>query len=179
MFAVVKDGAVWGMVDNMPGILDGTTMYYPVIEANTFDPAYQYGWPHYSVNEGSVTVIYTIMDKDINGLKTEKISQIYEAVAGKLNSLTQGYSSAEIATWPLLQADIVKFNVDATIGSYMAQVIAQGVHSAAGLSAILTPKITLQNTLLTARGKLVNEVNALTTPKDVAEYKIILQTMPT
>lgn len=126
---------------------------YPVVEAApTFDARYQTLNPVYTVLSESVTLSYTVQDTPLADLRQKAIKLSYRQCKDTLDKHSEGYSPVEIATFPVIQSELMKYNVTGEVGGVMAAIIARGWHTAATLSALLTPKITIEQNALRLRG---------------------------
>ena len=153
---------------------NGVYRIIPEIDETSFDPRYQTLGSRIEVIEaGQVRVNHPVTDKNLTVYIQERIAETYQIAKTKLDEQSPGYSDVEVATWPAMQADIVAYNADSTVvGPTMQAVIDQGTNTAAGLSALLTPKINYQGAVITARNTHVGALLALTTLVDVANYDI-------
>ena len=83
--------------------------------------------------------------------KVRKVSALYEDKNRQLDALVEGYSQLEIATWPAIQADILQYGIDSSVGVAMQQAIDTSGYDAPSLEALLLPRIQAQATIYTAR----------------------------
>lgn len=128
--------------------------------------------PVYTVNENDVAVVYAVVDHPIEQLRNDKINAAYARCRSILDAQSSGYSQAEIATFPLLQAEVTQYNIDQTVGPFMQAVVDRGRLDAAALSALLMPKITIQSQALQKRDDLVSQILAAGTPNAVVDIDI-------
>lgn len=154
--------------------------YYPVTDAAPVD-LYRYRIiaTIYTLVDGvAIEAVTTeaLTDADkaalLSTAKQQKIAEAYRQAKDFLDSYSIGYSTAEIATFPILQVEILLYNSSGAIGTMMQSVIARGRHTAATLSALLTPKINAQIAALQARDDHVANIMALTTAQEVVDYDL-------
>lgn len=102
-------------------------------------------------------------------LRKTKIEAVYSICQQRLDALSAGYAQSEIATWPAMRAEIVRYNADGSVGPTMQAVIDLGRHTAQTLAAALTPRIGYQTACLANREahvlallayKLVDQIDA-------------------
>lgn len=176
LYAIVIDGVYQGTA-NAPRTLvtkEGVTIfgfdmlfvdekiahgYYPFLDLTPpFDPeTHQVLSERADVLSDRVELTKRVAAIDIDVLIKRKIMDIYEKARELIDALSIGYSAAEIAQFPLMQA-----------------VINRGRHTAASLSALLTPKINMQNATLESRDNHVAAIMALTTHQEVADYDVMI-----
>jgi len=128
---------------------------YPVTGEPELTQWQQKSDPVYTFTETHAEVSYTITNMLLADRKQSMIAQVYSKAAGLIDQQAKGYSSVEVATWPKLRAEVRQYNLDQTIGDEMAAVIAQGLHSAGTLAALLTPKADFYDAVLENRNALV------------------------
>jgi len=114
--------------------------------------------PVYTIEADRVTLLYTVTQKDILEYKQEKIAAAYQAANNQLDSLVQGYSQLEVATWPMIQADVLQFGVDGSVGSYMQAAIDTSGYDAQGLADLLLPRFAEQAAIMTTRKTVVEAI---------------------
>ena len=102
--------------------------------------------------------------------KSTEIAKAYANCKAILDEQSAGYSSVEIAAWPVMQTEVIGYNSSNTVGPTMQAIIARGRHTAESLSAMLTPKIAAQNAALQERDSRVELITGLSDPTAVAEY---------
>lgn len=149
---------------------NGEYRIMPVVEAsvdlrfNTIEST------NYTRNSNDVTEIHTVVETSLATYKQQRIAEVYRKAAFLLNQSTEGRSSVEIAAWPLLKADIVQYNIDASVGSAMTEAIATSSYDAAALVAYLTPKIAQESAILLNRKTHTEAILLLETHINVADY---------
>ena len=72
--------------------------------------------------------------------KELKIAEVNEFAELLFNQSIQGYSQWEAIAWPILREEAIQFQLDDTIGDYMALEIGNKYTSAADLAAIILGK---------------------------------------
>jgi hypothetical protein len=148
---------------------------YAVVESVPagFNPDYQMAAPVYVVGENTVAIEYIVTDMPLAQLQQARIGAVYAHAKSLLDAASAGYSAAEIATFPMLQAEVLHYNAsNVTIGPMMQAVIDRGRHTAATLAALLTPKINMQAAVLSARDAHVEAIMSLSSPAAVANYAV-------
>jgi hypothetical protein len=165
------DGSITNNIADCPLAVKLALGLYPVIETlPVFDARYQSCTPVYAVHADYVGLSYSVADRPLEVLKQEAIAEVYRHCAEVLDAQSVGYSVVEIATFPLMSAEIVEFNASGSVGNMMQAVISRGRHTAESLSALLSPKISAQNAALQQRDERVAAIMLLPTPSAVAEY---------
>jgi len=104
------------------------------------------------------------------------IDDVYRRAEQLLDAQSAGYSAVETATWPQLQSEVDAYNRTGIIGTAMQTVLDRGRHTAATLSALLTPKITYQASVLAARDSHMSAIAAL--PADALDYNTTATVKP-
>lgn len=115
---------------------------------------------------------YEIINYSITELKSKAITSTYQKCLSFLDKQSEGYSAVEISSFPIIQAEIVKYNLDGTIGDSMQHIINRGRHTASTLSSLLTPKILMQEEALLQRDNTINLIYNATTPEEVIAIDI-------
>lgn len=175
-FTLPKDyplpsGGVASNVESLTATEKRALRLYPVVETlPDFDDRYQTCEPIYTLSAESVSLTYAVTDIALISLKQAAIAKAYRQCAGILDEQSKGYSVVEIATFPLIQAEILAFNATGSVGDMMQAVINRHHHSAQSLSDLLMPKITIQAEALLARDNHVVAIMALNSGLDVADY---------
>ena len=143
--------------------------FLPVVDTTpAFVAAYNtLSLPAYTIEADQVTLLYTVTQKDILEYKQEKIAAAYQAANNQLDTLVQGYSQLEVATWPMIQADVLAFETTGVIGSYMQAAIDTSGYSAQGLADLLLPRFAEQATILAARKTAVEAIMLAGTHSEV------------
>lgn len=100
-----------------------------------------------------------------------KIAEIYQLCQQKLDALSAGYAQSEIATWPIMRAEILRYNTDGTTGPTMQSVIDLGRHTAQTLAATLTPKIAYESACLKNRELHVTVLLGYQTLANIENHK--------
>ena len=125
---------------------------YPLIDASVVPEAWQeFVDSTYVVSENEVTVTNNYSSLSLAAYKQRKIAALYEDKNNQLDALVEGYSQLEVATWPAIQADVLQFGVDASVGAAMQVAIDTSGYDAQGLSDLLLPRIQAQATIYAAR----------------------------
>jgi hypothetical protein len=104
-------------------------------------------------------------------VRQTKIAEAYRLCKQKLDALSTGYAQSEIATWPMMRAEVLQYNTGGTIGSVMQSVIALGRHTAQTLAAALTPKITYEAACLKNRELHVTVLLGYQTLDNIQNHK--------
>jgi hypothetical protein len=164
-------GSVASNVESLNATEKRTIGLYPVTETiPAFDKRCQYLEPVVTLGEVSVTITYTVHDVLLSTLKTQAIGKAYAKCKTLLNSQSEVYPDAEIATFPFIRLEILTFNTNGQAGPFMTDVVARGRHTGQSLSDLLTPKIALEDAQYQIRDNHVSAITALTTVVDVADY---------
>jgi len=125
--------------------------------------------PAYTINADHILVNYSAMP--LADYKQQAISAVYSHAKNLLDAQAEGYSLAEIATWPAIQFDVIAYNANnAAIGSALQSAVDTSAYTVAELSAALTPRITMQISVIANRAALVGAIN---TAADHAAVKLI------
>jgi len=111
-----------------------------------------------SVVGNTVEVTCDLADTPLEGYKAQKITKAYANANNQLDSLVEGYSQLEVATWPMIQADVLAFTATAVIGSYMQAAIDTSGYSAQGLADLLLPRFAEQAVILATRKTAVEAI---------------------
>ena len=165
------DGSITTNIADCPLAVKLALGLYPVIETlPIFDARYQTCAPVFTIYADYVKLTYSVSDISLENLKQKALTEIYDKCKELLDSQSIGYSTVEIATFPLMASEITIFNSTGNIGSLMQTVISRGRHTAESLSALLSPKITAQELALQQRDTRSLAITALTTPIAVIEY---------
>jgi len=131
---------------------------YPLVETQTIEPWQSKSLPVYEYTATECSVTYTLTDKPLEIYKQEKIAAAYQAANNQLDSLVQGYSQLEVATWPMIQADVLAFTASAVIGQYMQAAIDTSGYTAQGLADLLLPRFAEQAAILATRKTTVEAI---------------------
>lgn len=144
---------------------------WPVGEAiPTFDARYQTIEPDYILNTDHVLLVYVVNNIPLDELKQTAIKKAYAKCAATLDAQTVGYSQVEVATFPLIQAEIVAFNAAGEVGAMMQAIISRGRHTGETLSALLTPKIVIQQEALNNRDDNVSAILVMSYAPVLADF---------
>ena len=119
----------------------------------------------YTVNAENVTASYVAIP--LADYKQQALAKVYEQKNAELDKLVEGYSQLEVATWPAIQADVAQYGVDGTVGVAMQQAIDTSGYDAAGLAALLVPRINQQATILAERKAMATAIMAAGTHAEV------------
>lgn len=131
------------------------------------------GAPAYTVGAASVSMTHALVPLTLEQYRQKKIALVYGTVKALLNAQAEGYSQAEIATWPALQADVVAYNLDTNvIGAALQAASDTSAYTVVQIAAILTPRIAVQVSALASRKAIVAALNAATTIPEVAAVDI-------
>lgn len=170
----INDGSVICGFDKMTDAERITrTGIYPIIGEPVLQPWQSKSDPVYTFTATEAQVSYTIADMPLADYKQQRIADVYNRCRSIIDQHSIGYSAAEIATFPFLQDEIKLYNANnLTIGVMMQRVIDRGRHTAASLSAAITPKIAIEETALQNRDDHVAAIEALATHQAVADYDI-------
>lgn len=146
--------------------------FYELVDITpAFDNRLSYlGEPTYTVESDRITVEYELHDYSLAELKKRAITAAYAECENTLNQYSQGYSMAEIATFPAMQTEILTYLETGVVGVGMQGVINRRRHTAESLTAVLMPKITAQQTALLERDNHVSVIMSLETCLDVVNY---------
>jgi hypothetical protein len=138
---------------------------YPVVETvYNYDSRYQYCEPvfRFDTESKKVSLGYVIKNIDINELKERVIEKAYNCCKETLDELAKGYSHVEVASFPILQQEILEFNKSSSVGPLMQSIIRRSRHTASSLSLSLTAKIVKQQQALQLRDDRLLNVNKIT-----------------
>ena len=133
---------------------------FPVVEAQTLDAWQSKSLPMYAFSATEATVTYTLVGQPLADYKKQAIQKVYQASKQEMDAQTLGYSQAEVATWPAIQADVIAYNATTAIGAALQQAADTSAYTVAEVAAIITPKIAVQVAALTKRATLVTSINA-------------------
>jgi len=147
---------------------------YPLVEAQTIEAWQSKSSPTYDYTATECLVTYTLTDTPLDLYKQQKIGAVYQAAKELLDAQAEGYGLAEIATWPAISADVVAYNIDATVGVAMQAALDTSSYDAAGLAAVLTPRINKQLSILANRAALSFAINAAADHAAVAAIDLTL-----
>jgi len=192
LYAIVRNNAVAEVVTTIPKTFrtkDGTIANFDHLTASEqashgfygvtdVTPAHDGRYvtesnPVYTIAGTGVELLYTLTQKDLLVYKQDVIAQVYKKAKQLLDAQAEGYSLPEIATWPTMQAEILAYNANNTvIGATMQSVISEGLHTAASLAALLTPRISLQQNILVNRATLTNAIDTAVDHAAVAAVDI-------
>jgi len=140
----LKDIGIFPLVDNSP----------------TVRPYDDYIDSVYTINEDFVELVNNYVVRDLALYKKQRIGIAYNTAKELINSQSEGYALAEIATWPAIQSEVLVYNVDSTdIGAALQSAADSSAYSVAELSSMLTPRITLQMSIIANRAALVSAIN--------------------
>ena len=106
-------------------------------------------------SDTAVTVTYTVVDIPLAEYKQRKIAKAYHTAKRILDTHADGYSLAEVATWPAIQADVIAYNTSGAIGAALQQAAYVSAYTVAEVAAIVTPKIAVQVAALSDRAAAV------------------------
>lgn len=158
-----EDGTTITNVKNLTVAEKVAIGLYPVVE-----PATAAEWETqvvYTIGAEEVTVSHTAEPLEV--YKQKKIAALYEQKNQELDALVEGYSRLEVATWPSIQADVLAYGIDSSIGLAMQQAIDTSGYDAAGLAALLLPRIQAQATILAERKAEATAIMAASTHVEV------------
>jgi len=148
--------------------------FYPIVD-NTpaFDGRYvSKTTPAYTVGVDAVVLTHALKTKDILAYKQKVIAAVYTKAKTLLDLQASGYSFAEIATWPAIQADVVAYNATTVVGAALQAAADASAYDVAGIAALLTPRIAVQASILANRKALVEAINAAVDLQAVADVDI-------
>lgn len=126
--------------------------------------------PQYTFTETEAVISYTVADMPFNERQNSLMGQVYAQARSLIASQEQGYAQSEIATWPMMRAEVMQYNVDATVGPYMQLVVDESTYDAASLAAMLTPKVTFYDDVIAERN---NKVQAIKDAEDQPDLDLI------
>lgn len=138
---------------------------YRVVEfALDYDERIQKAEPVWTVTDSVVELTYNISMLPIDLVKQAYIDKAYRKSQAELNKITEGYSAIEIATFPILQAEVKNYNKTGVVGPTLEQaVIDSRIHTLESLVALITNKIAIQSYILEQRNEVVARIkNAVT-----------------
>jgi len=178
MYIFVENGVVVGNPTSVPRNLekaDGSVVtnagglsqselialgYYPLVDiSEVLDLAYHtFVEKVYVVESERVTVSNTHALVPLEIYKQQKVAMAYQDINSQLDQLTQGYSQLEVATWPMIQADVLAFTASAVIGSYMQAAIDTSGYTAQGLADLLLPRFAEQAAIMATRKTAVEAI---------------------
>ena len=121
----------------------------------------------YVIGAAAVTVTNNYSSLSLDAYKQRKIDALYEDKNSQLDQLVAGYSQLEVATWPAIQADILQYGIDATVGAAMQGAIDTSGYDAPSLEALLLPRIQQQATILSDRKTQAEAIMAAGTHLEV------------
>ena len=119
----------------------------------------------YAINAADVTATFTAMP--LADYKLQEVDAAYRVANRALDALVAGYSQLEVATWPAIQADILAYGVDGTVGAAMQGAIDSSGYDAAGLAALILPRIQQQADIYVDRKAQVVAIMAAATHSEV------------
>jgi hypothetical protein len=126
--------------------------------------------PQYTFTETEAQVSYTLTDMPFSDRQDTLINQVYSQARSLIESQEQGYAQSEIATWPMMRAEVKQYNIDATVGPNMQLVVDEGTYDAASLAAMLTPKVNFYDAVIAERN---NKVQAIKDAEDQPDLDLI------
>ena len=134
---------------------------YPLVDNSPAPAAWElFDSAAYSVGADVVTLTNSYSVIPLADYKQQAIQKVYQQSKQVMDAQTVGYSQAEIATWPAIQADVIAYNATTAIGAALQQAADTSAYSVAEVSAIITPKIAVQIAALSKRATLVTSINA-------------------
>lgn len=164
--SIKQDNGQWLCnFDNADKATSANLGYYELIEVKpTFNDAFEYlGDPVLTVGIDDVTATYPVITKSLDDYKKEAMTSVYAKAKQLMDEQSEGYSQAEIATWPQIQQDVMAYNADnAVIGVALQNAVNHSAYTAAELSTILTPRIASQNHIMDRRAQLVSLIRSAT-----------------
>ena len=119
----------------------------------------------YAINAENVTATFTAMP--LADYKKQEVNKVYASANVELDALVAGYSQLEVATWPAIQADILAYGVDGTVGTAMQGAVGSSGYDAAGLAALILPRIQQQADIYVDRKAQVVAIMAAATHSEV------------
>ena len=133
---------------------------FPVADTLALEAWQTKSLPVYTFSATEATVTYTVADTLLADYKQQAIQKVYQAAKQEMDAQTIGYSLAEVATWPAIQADVIAYNATTAIGAALQQAADTSAYTVAEVAAIITPKIAVQIAALSKRATLVTSINA-------------------
>jgi len=148
--------------------------YYAITDSRPNGGAWQQRGPDlYAISGITVVVTADLTDLPILDFKQTSIKKVYEKAKQLLDIQAEGYGLAEIAAWPAIQADVVAYNLDnTTIGSALQTAAGASSYDAAGIAALITPRIAVQSDVLANRKALVEAISTALDHQAVAGIDI-------
>jgi len=134
--------------------------YYPLVDISlVVELAYHtFVSRDYVIEADRVTMQNNHVMLGLDEYKARKIAAAYQAANNQLDSLVQGYSQLEVATWPMIQADVLAYTATAVVGSYMQAAIDTSGYTAQGLADLLLPRFAEQAAIMATRKTAVEAI---------------------
>jgi hypothetical protein len=144
---------------------------YPVTQYVTaYNEEIQQSTPLYTIRKTSVELRYEITNISLDDLRSRAATAIYGRCAATLNAQAVGYSVVEIASFPIIQAEIRRYKLTGNLGPAMQAVIQRGRHTAETLCALLEPKIRIQEWALATRDADIEYIQSCAEPQLICKY---------
>jgi len=134
--------------------------YYPLVDISlVVELAYHtFVSRDYMIEADRVTMQNNHVMLGLDEYKARKVAQAYASANNQLDTLVEGYSQLEVATWPMIQADVLAYTATAVVGSYMQAAIDTSGYTAQGLADLLLPRFAEQAAIMATRKTAVEAI---------------------
>jgi len=103
-----------------------------------------------------LVVVYALID--LQAYARKQVASAYQRTKELLDAQAEGYSQAEIAMWPAIQADVIAYSLDESVGPSLQASVDTSAYTVAELAAMLAPRIALQIAVLANRKAMVEAI---------------------